>query len=196
MIKTIIFDLNKVLVTHDYSDKLYMNSFGITRESFWKDRKEDLHKYEMSEITLADLLSCQLKKNALSKDQLGTALEVYKKGLRLVKGMLEILENLSKKYDLILLAGEGKEGLIIKLNSFNLEKYFKKIYSTCFLKMTKSDKKVYEYVLKDNKLNPEEVLFIDDRTLYLQAANFAGIKGVQFENSEKLAKELNSRGIL
>ena len=196
MIKTIIFDLNKVLVTYDKSDLAFIENFGIDRETFWKNRKEDLEKYELDEITLSELLSNQLDKNNLPKEKLAIALEIYKDGLRVVKEMPELLDKLSKKYDLILLAGDGKEALSLKLDKFNLQKYFKKIYATCFLKMRKTDKEIYEIVLRENNLSPEKVIFIDDQQRYIDAAEKAGIKTIKFENPEQLTSSLINLQIL
>ncbi len=186
MIKTIIFDLNKVLVAYDKSDLDYLENFGIDRETFWKDRKEELEKYELGEISLEELLSNQLEKNNLSKDKLNAALEIYKKGLIVVKEMPLILNKLSKKYPLILLAGDGEEALNLKLDKLDLRRYFSKIYATCFSKMRKTDKGIYEIILRENKLLSEEVIFIDDQERYIKAAESIGIKTIKFESPSQL----------
>lgn len=196
MIKTIIFDLNKVLVSYDKSDLPYLEHFGINREIFWKDRKEELERYELGEISLNEMLLNQLKKNNLPQNKLGIALEIYKKGLIIVQEMPELLSKLSQKYTLILLAGDGEEALYLKLNKFNLKKYFTKVYATCFSKMRKTDKILYELVLKESKLSPQEVIFIDDQERYIKAAESAGIKTIKFENPLQLTEKLRDLNIL
>lgn len=196
MIKTIIFDLNKVIISYDKSDLPYLENFQIDRETFWRDRKEELEKYELGEISLNELLINQLEKNNLSKDKLEIALSIYKERLRIVENMPELLEKLSKKYNLILLAGDGEEALSIKLNKFNLKKYFIKVYATCFSKMRKTEKALYELVLRENKLLPEQVIFIDDQQRYIEAAESIGIKTIKFESLPKLKEDLIMLNIL
>ena len=193
MIKTIIFDLNKVLVTYDKSGDEYFSKLGMSREEFWKDREQALEEYTLGKITFDEFLLIQLKKSNLSNNKLKIIRELHDGGLRIVEGIIPLLESLRKKYKLILMAGEGKESVALKLDKFDLRKYFSEIYATYISKMNKTEIKFYKLILKENKLRPEEVLFIDDQQRYIDAAKKTGIKTVKFESVKQLIRELSKK---
>ena len=195
VIKAIIFDLNKVLVTFDKTDKSdneYKNKLGISRSEFWKDRDKILDDYTLGKITLDEFLLHQLKKSNLPESQLPIAHELHEKNIELVEGIIPFLETLKKKYKLILMAGEGKESLALKLDNLDISKYFLKIYSTHISKMRKTETDFYSFILKDLNLKQYEVLFIDDQLRYIEAAQRVGIKTIVFENVYQLEKDLAS----
>jgi putative hydrolase of the HAD superfamily len=58
----------------------------------------------------------------------------------------------------------------------NLESFFTKAFYSHELKMRKPDKEIYEYVIRDARINPEETLFIDDTHTNFDEAEKLGIK--------------------
>lgn len=191
MIKTVIFDLNKVIVTYDKSDNLYISHLGIGRESFWKNRGEDLEKYTLGKLSFEDFLRNQLSKSNLSQEKLFLAKKIHNNCLRIVKGIKPLLEKLSKKYNLILMAGEGKESFNLKLEKFDLKRYFSKTYATWMIGRNKTDANFYNLILKENNLSPKETIFIDDQERYLNTAKKLGINTIKFENSARLKSQLS-----
>lgn len=70
---------------------------------------------------------------------------------------------------------------------YELEKYFKKIFSTNELGLLKNDPKLYEYI-KDQI--PEKIIyFIDDSLHNLEAAKSVGIIGIQYFSDIQLKEE-------
>jgi putative hydrolase of the HAD superfamily len=57
----------------------------------------------------------------------------------------------------------------------NFEDYFDKIYYSCRVGLRKPDKAIFELVLNENNLNPEETVFIDDSAQHVKAAGDSGI---------------------
>ena len=82
------------------------------------------------------------------KSNLQKSIHLDNSRFELIDGMREILERLSQNYNLILLAGDGKESLDFKLDFFVLRNYFTKVYCSCFEKLRKCDREIYERVLK------------------------------------------------
>lgn len=191
MIKTIIFDLNKVLITYRKDDDSYIKILGKSREEFWKYRDEYLDKYILDEINFDTFLKIMLEKSNLPLNKLKDIKKIHEEGLELTKGIIPLLEKLKKKYNLILMAGDGYESLNIKIDKFGIRKYFSKIYATCIQKMKKTDSNFYNLILKENNLAPSEVVFVDDRIVYIDAAKKLGIKTILLENNKKLEYELN-----
>ncbi len=192
MIKAIILDLNKVLITYNKADEDYIKKLGVTREEFWQDREVVLKKYALGQITLDEYLLHFIKKAGLTKDMLEVVKEIHEKNLAVVEGMKEVIEELSKKFILILMAGEGKEVIDLKLDKFGLRKYFNKIYATSYQRMEKTDMKFYQLILAENHLRPGEALFVDDRPAYIECAKKVGLKTILFEDSKSFRKEFQN----
>ena len=193
MIKNIIFDLNKVITTFDKSsnsDEVYKKELGISREDFWKDRDKILEDYTLGKVSLDEYISSQLRKSSISLDKQEIAKKIHNQFLTLVDEIIPVIEKLSKSYNLILMAGEGKESLEIKLDKFKLRKYFSKIYATYTVKMDKTETKFYSLILSENNLKPDETIFIDDQQRYIDAAKKVGPKTIKFENIMQLKQEL------
>lgn len=69
-----------------------------------------------------------------------------------------------------------------------LETIFKKIYTTKDLGL-KTDPESYISIVKELKVNPENILFIDDSLENLESAKKVGLTTIQYNSNEKLFKE-------
>jgi len=192
MIKTIIFDLNKVLVTHEDTDlnTEYLETLGIEQKVFWKTANNYIIDYFTGKINLDELLEKTLKNLKLNSNLTEKTKQLHEKGITLVPGIKEILNDLHKSHNLVLLAGDGKDSLELKLNKFNLKKYFNKIYATCYEGITKESPEIYKKILAYEKTSPSEVLFIDDMALHIEIAKNLGINTIHFKNSTDLREKL------
>jgi epoxide hydrolase-like predicted phosphatase len=69
----------------------------------------------------------------------------------------------------------------------NLSSYFEEDYYSCHLHMRKPDAEIFEFVLKEHDLKPEETVFIDDTIIHVKGAEKCGInafllpKGAEFK---------------
>jgi putative hydrolase of the HAD superfamily len=57
----------------------------------------------------------------------------------------------------------------------NFDDYFDKVYYSCRIGMRKPDKEIFEFVLSQNNLKPEETVFIDDSPQHVKGAGECGI---------------------
>jgi putative hydrolase of the HAD superfamily len=56
--------------------------------------------------------------------------------------------------------------------------FFDRIYLSHRVGLRKPDPKIFELVLRENKLNPSETLFIDDSPQHIESANLLGIQTI------------------
>lgn len=198
MIKTIIFDLNKVLVTFEDIDNRedYEHILGVKYEDFWKVGREKFMAYNLGQTSLDEYLSSILETLNIDKNLLEETKKLYAGNLSVVKGMREILEALQKRYRLVVLAGDGKDSVNLKIDNFNLRQFFSKIYSSWSEKMHKEEVKLYEKVLTEENINPKEALFIDDIEAHINIANKLGINTILFKDAEQLKQDLAKFSIL
>ena len=110
--------------------------------------------------------------------------------------MMDLVKRLKKKYKLILLSNNNHPTIkILRQKYQQMLALFEKVYLSAELKIRKPDKKLFDYVINDLGLKPEECLFIDDKEKNIKGSEAAGMKGILFENISQFRKELSSYNI-
>lgn len=95
---------------------------------------------------------------------------------------LDLLLNLQKKYNTLLLSNtniihwQWSEQNIFTYKGHTVNDFFHKIYLSYELHMLKPNAEIFEYVLHDAKISPQETLFIDDALVNCKAAEALGIR--------------------
>ncbi len=95
---------------------------------------------------------------------------------------LELLRVLGRNYRLFLLSNTNFIHLhhfreqIRKEHGILLDDCFEKAYYSCRLGMRKPEPGIYDLVVKENRLNPSETLFIDDGPAQVEGARRAGLQ--------------------
>jgi 2-haloacid dehalogenase len=74
--------------------------------------------------------------------------------------------------------------------------WFDRIVISGEVKLIKPDPRIYGLLLEHIGLRAEECLFIDDAEANIAVADQLGFQTIRFESPEKLAKELERRGLL
>lgn len=180
MIDTIIFDFGDVFINIDKeATPAALKKLGLEKLSSEIDSLN--FNFEKGLITRTDFL---LGINKLVPN--ATQVEVLEawNGVLLDFPMyrLEFLEKLSKKYQLFLLSNTDS----IHINHFkekNGDKFYNRFYS-CFEKvyfsydlgMRKPDEEIYNFVIKENNLNPKSTLFVDDNFDNIEGAKKTGLQ--------------------
>ena len=119
------------------------------------------------------------------------------------KQRLNLLKAMKTKYRTFLLSNtnlihvEAFEGDLSRRHGLpNLSSFFEKTYYSCNMGMRKPDREIFDFVLKENKLDPAETLFIDDSPQHVEGAKRAGIQAIQLGKGEELADLLNKLKLL
>jgi putative hydrolase of the HAD superfamily len=63
------------------------------------------------------------------------------------------------------------------------------------LGMAKPEPAIYEHVLKELGVRPEDTLFLDDKLVNIEAARALGIRAIQFSTVKKLREDLIAAGL-
>lgn len=79
-----------------------------------------------------------------------------------VPGAYELLDYLSEKYRLAVVSNGTKSSQIVKMKNFHFEDYFEKVYLSDDIGFPKPDVRIFQYVLNDMGVKPEEALMIGD----------------------------------
>ena len=109
--------------------------------------------------------------------------------LDIPKNKIDLLLKLKQQYRIFLLSNSNIIHYKVYINDFKaksgLEKFsdlFEKAWFSFDLQMRKPVKEIYEFVLKDANLKPEETLFIDDSIQNIKPAEELGIQCIFLKN--------------
>lgn len=180
MIKTLIFDFGDVFINLDKQGAMdkALKLFGL--QVFEADMIETNTKYEVGEISTEAFISFyQSKFQNLSKKDIVDAWNYIIKDFPRYR--LEFIQELAneKQFRRILLSNTNEMHIdFIKENVSFYEDFkacFDKFYLSHDIHLRKPNADIYNFVLKENNLNPNECLFIDDTKENTDAAEILGI---------------------
>jgi putative hydrolase of the HAD superfamily len=191
-IKNIIFDLGGVILDIDFqrTEKAFFE-LGVTNfkelfglghaASFFKDHEAG----KISDEEFLDALQ-KLARHSLKSDVVQKAWNALL--ISFPAERIELLKRIKSKYRLFLLSNTNAIHLtaFLKLysdafNNGSFEDLFERVYYSHRMGLRKPDRDIYDYVLRENNLVPEETLFIDDALVNVEAARETGIQGIHLK---------------
>ena len=198
--KTIIFDLGGVLVDWN-PEYIYLNEFdGDRKKMNWffdnictSDWNEEQDGGKLIKIATKERIKLFPEHEKLIKMYYGRWEEMLKGEIIESVNILKKLK--SKNYKLIALTNWSFETFPVAIRRFDFLKLFDGIVVSGKIKMLKPFKDIYNYTINKYKLSPSECVFIDDRVSNVQGAINCGIKGIHFQSSKQLIRELKKLNI-
>ncbi len=185
--KNIIFDLGGVIINIDYDlttkafEALNLNNFD---DLFSQARQTQLFdRYEKGMISSAEF-KAELNKYGDDSLDAETIERCWNAMLLDLPGeRLDLLKKIKTTHRTFLLSNTN-EIHIDSINNYlqktfgiaDLSGYFEKMYLSYKVRMRKPDAEIFELLLKENNLLPEETLFIDDSIQHIEAAKKLGIQ--------------------
>jgi FMN phosphatase YigB (HAD superfamily) len=183
-VRHIIFDLGGVILNIDYQKPLAaFQALGI-QPSYSKQEQEVLFdQLETGKISSEEfLLQLQQKANpGVTTAQIRVAWNSIL--LEFPLRRLQLLQQLQLHYSLFLLSNtneiheEAFQEMLFRTCGFpNLAIFFDKVYYSHLVGLRKPDPAIFQRVLEENNLNPEETLFLDDSLQHIEAASVLHIQ--------------------
>lgn len=105
---------------------------------------------------------------------------------------LELLETLKKRLPIFLLSNTNELHIpavrreFAKVSTLSMEHFFTKMYLSHEVKMRKPNAEIFEFVCKENNLNPTNTLFVDDSIQHIEGAKMIGLNTEYLSNPEDL----------
>ena len=198
-IRNIVFDLGGVLVDLDFKaaiNGLQKAGFANVKEQLQAfDREGIFQKFELGEMSADEFRSAIRENSTVSLtdeevDDLWNAML-----LEVPREKLELILHLRGKYMVYLLSNTNSiHWDYVCKNAFNyrgfrVNDYFEETFLSYEMHLAKPDKAIFEKVLEEANLLPEETLFIDDSEANCKAASELGIHTHHYHIGEDL-KEL------
>jgi putative hydrolase of the HAD superfamily len=196
-IKTIIFDLGGVVL--DIDPQLSINEFkklGLKDESLFKNPdfvKNVIRKFEKGILT-PEVFRNKIREYTgldLTDHQIDDAWNALLYDIPAER--IRVLEEVKKNYKILLFSNSNEihydlyvRDLQLRFGYMEFDKLFDKAYFSFDLHLSKPDVEGFEYIMYQNKLVPEETLFIDDLEANINAAKSLGWKTYRMVPPERV----------
>ena len=197
-IKNIIFDFGGVILNIDYQASI--NAFkelGIKNFEILFSQANQSNIFDKLET--GNIKPQEFREEIRILSGLKLADEAIDKAwnkmlLDIPKERIEFLIKLKSKYNIYLLSNTNAIHYDIYINEIykagykSFDDIFNKAYFSHKVGMRKPNKDIYEFLLNEEKLIPEETLFIDDSAQNLQPAIDLGINTYLMKKDDELGK--------
>ncbi|HEX7542105.1 MAG TPA: HAD family phosphatase [Anaerolineales bacterium] len=111
--------------------------------------------------------------------------------------MIELMCALKNQYGLQVAAvsNEGRELSLYRVQQFKLGTFIDFFISSCFVHYRKPDADLYHIALDIAQVSPEQVVYVDDRAMFVEVAQGLGIRGILHNGYKSTQKTLETFGL-
>ncbi len=195
-ITTIFTDIGGVLLTNGWdrgSRRRAIDLFRLDPEETEERHHLTFDTYEVGKITLDEYLNRVVfyKKRSFSRTSFKQFMFSQSKAF---PEMLQLLQRLRKQYsvNIAVVSNEGRELAEYRIRQFNMNNFVDFFIVSSFVHFRKPDADIFKIALDTAQVVPEQVLYLEDRAMFVQVAETLGIKGLRHidynSTCEKLAK--------
>ena len=193
--KAIIFDLGAVILNINYQNTINeFTKLGVKNAATFYSKKVQTDLFNQIETGMISsnqfLKALQKKTNNANIIQVEQAWNAML--LDLPEERLQLIKKLKDNHNIYLLSNTNA----IHINAFKEQlgdkkwlafcELFDKMYLSHELGLRKPDVKIFEYILKEQKLKAEEVFFIDDSPQHIAGAKKLGIHSHHLLDNEDI----------
>ncbi len=194
MIKAILFDFDGVLTIDktgstsivNYISKKCNIPLDIVKSSYYKHNNALLN----GDIVHKDMWDefCSDLNKAVSYDILTESFNSTK----LDEEMIGVVKNLKQQYLIGLITDNKLDRIDAIFTKRDLYKYFDCIAVSAQLKANKESSEIFNYVIKQLKVNANECIFIDNTEKNLIIPNLVGMKTILFDDEKRDINKFNN----
>lgn len=111
--------------------------------------------------------------------------------------MIGLMSSLKKKYKLkiAVVNNEGRELNDYRIKKFKLDSFIDFFISSSFVHFRKPDADIFKLALDVAQVPVNEIVYIDDRPLFVQVAERLGLTGIVHTDIESTAEKLKALGL-
>ncbi len=198
-IDTLFLDIGGVLLTNGWDRQARQRA----AETYGLDYAEMDHRhhltfdtYEEGKLSLDDYLTRVVfyEERSFSRDEFKAFM--YEQS-RPHQDMLDLVRGLKQQYGLrvVAVSNEGRELNLHRIQAFALSSLFDAFISSSFVHFRKPDLDIYQLALDVSQSAAEQVLYIDDRAMFVQVARTLGIRGIHHTSYRTTCEELAGYGL-
>ena len=179
MIKAVIFDMDGVMIDSEplweKAERILMARRNIDYSPTYREKIVGLNQNDSAKL-LRETFNLSETVKEIIAERIDILLTLYQKELELVKGILNLLEELTDKGLILALASSSPlRAINYVLDKFSLRKYFPKVVSGDDIQLGKPHPDIYLHTAKELGVKPEECVVIEDSINGVKSAKAAGM---------------------
>ncbi len=198
-ITCLFIDIGGVLLTDGWghaSRQLAATKFGLDLPEMETRHKMTFDTYETGKLTLDEYLDRTVfyEERAFSKEDFREFMFARSKRL---PDMIEFITALKKKHNLkiAVVSNEGRELNEYRIETFGLGAFVDFFISSCYVHLRKPDADIFKLALDIAHVQPGEVIYIEDRPMFVSVAAGLGIAGIHHISYEDTHFRLEAFGL-
>lgn len=198
MIKNLVFDLGGVILQDHfaYAAKIIAPKYGLDEQKlidvFHKHNTDEYHTGKKTYDQRWKAILEDMGRADIDEEQL---MQIHESIFLPLPGMLELVKQLKQKFPLYLLSNQVEAILPILESKYELFNDFKFSVFSCRVGLAKPHKDIFQYLIDQTGITPEESLFIDNQEDNIATAREMGFPTILFDNAEQFKAELNKLNI-
>ncbi len=194
---TLFVDVGGVLATNGWDHKaraLAAKTFDLDAKQMEERHKQTFDTFEIGKITLKEYLNRVVfcEKRAFTQAEFVKFVHAQSRAFpEMLKLMLEVKKRHLVK--VVILSNEGRELTDYRIKKFKLEQFSDFFVCSGYVGLRKPDAAIYRLALDLAHVSPEEVVYLEDREMFVEVAESFGIRGllhVDYTTTCKLLKEM------
>jgi putative hydrolase of the HAD superfamily len=198
-ITALFLDIGGVLLTNGWDHKIRARAadkFGLDYDEMNERHHLTFDTYEEGKLSLDEYLNRTVfyEKRSFSQQEFKSFMyaqsQPYPEMIRLIGG-------LKTRHGLRIAAvsNEGRELTAYRVQQFKLSAFIDIFVSSCFVHYRKPDADIYRVALDIAQASPDQVVYIDDRAMFVEVARGLGIQGILHKDYETTQKALETIGL-
>jgi putative hydrolase of the HAD superfamily len=198
-IKTLFLDIGGVLLTNGWDQNTRTRAaekFGLDYNEMNERHHLTFDTYEEGKLSLDEYMNRVVfyQDRSFSRDEFKDFMYAQS---RPFSEMIELIRELKAQYGLQVAAvsNEGRELTMYRVQQFKLGSVIEFFISSCFVHYRKPDVDIYRIALDIAQVRPEQVVYIDDRAMFVEVARGLGIRGIIHTGYEATRTALEGLGL-
>ena len=198
-ITTLLVDIGGVLLTNgwDHNSRRHAaETFGLDYDEMSERHHLTFDTYEEGKLSLDEYLRRVVfyQDRSFSREEFKTFMYAQSKPY---PDMIQFIRGLKTQYSLRVAAvsNEGRELTMYRVQQFELRTFVDFFISSCFIHYRKPDEDMYRIALDISQAQAEQVIYIDDRAMFVEVARDLGMTGIVHSGYEATRTSLEGLGL-
>ena len=198
-ITTLFLDIGGVLLTNGWDHNIRMHAaekYDLDYNEMNERHHLTFDTYEEGKLSLDEYLNRVVfyRERSFSREEFKKFMYDQSKPY---PDMIELIRGLKVQYNLRVAAvsNEGRELTSYRVQQFKLGTFMDFFVSSSFVHYRKPDEDIYRIALDISQAKPEQVVYIDDREMFVEIARGLGITGIIHTSHDATRKSLEGLGI-
>jgi glucose-1-phosphatase len=191
MIKNVIFDLGNVLISFVPSEYLKKKNYPLNiRNTIINDifRSEEWKKLDNGDITVPEAVDSISRKSALKREEIALVFNFRRDIMFPLDDNVRLLPELKKQgFRLYYISNFPLDTFEEVKNDYYFFRYFDGGIISAEVKLSKPDIRIFNYMLNNYSLKPEECIYVDDIEENVNASESVGMIGLLTYGSPKIS---------